>query len=575
MADGKLQLGTQLPADLDSSALQLFEASTDGMMIINPATEILYANGAVASYFLYPIETLLQQNMTRLITDDDQQMLQSFIKEYIDNAGELPIQKGEYTGIRLDGTQFTVGITLTTTQLGHEKFLVLFIHDLSKQENNTTSSTEAPRKDTLTGLANKTMCLQFLSNKIDDAKKNHYNFSTFVIDVDQFYKFNEIYGQQFGDEVLKNLAKRIVDACREQDFFARIGPNRFVIVMDKQDTLKESYSIGKRLCKTFGRQFHFQDHDIATKVSMGIVTYPYGPDKAETLMDAADKALNQSKCLGGDQITVYTKEFEDELNLQNKMRNTIQKLTDYSEFKIYYQPEVRANLKKITGLTAHIYWESSLLGTLPMDPFIPLAGNINLLNEIGEWSQALSSSQITQWYDNDVNIPVMLRIHDQQILHPDIQKRMKKLTDFNPAFRQRMYIELSAMFMAARDEHSERQISQRLGIELTLEDFNGDHSSLLYLITQHPFDRIILDETFLTELDTNPVPRKLIRLISELTESRHMTLVIAGVSNEHQLQILQEENCSIFTGPYFFDPMPPKAITNLLINEEGSSIQEY
>ena len=568
-----------LPTDFDKAlSTQLFEASSDGIIIMNPNTEILYANEAIETVFYYTASSLVGKPIAELMTNEDRSKFIEFKTHYINSATDQPIQKQEYTGIKLGGFEFPLSLTLTTTQLGKARYLVLFAHDLSVTPEKLSILRESARKDNLTGLANRSMCLQFLSNKIEDAQKNHYNFATFLLDVDQFYKFNDEYGQPVGDEILQHIAKKIVAACREQDFYARVGANRFVIVMDKQNTLQESYFIGKRLCKIIGRPFTLHEHTITTKVSIGVVTYPCGTELPEKLLLFANQALTHSQCLGGDQVTVYTKAFQQELEIHEKMAKTMQSLSSYEEFAIYYKPQIKVDSKVVFGLQASIRWHSPLLGVQPMNHFIPLAQNVNIISEIGDWAQQNTIRQLCQWYDRDVTIPISLDLYNQKIIHPEIKEKLNRLLLQYPTFKRRMYLELSAMFMSAhsKDENqAQREIDHRLGIRLTLEDFSDDQTSLLYLITQHPFDKITLDRSFIENIDNNPLIRKLIRLIIELTEVRHITTVIEGVETEKELKILQEENCKVFSGPFFYESMPAEEVILLLLTEQGSGLQEF
>ncbi|MGZ5234570.1 MAG: putative bifunctional diguanylate cyclase/phosphodiesterase, partial [Burkholderiales bacterium] len=253
--------------------------------------------------------------------------------------------------------------------------------------------------DSLTGLANQTLFLERLQEKLISGREDRRKKAVFVLDIERFKKINDAFGQQAGDDLLKQIAERLVrvgggDASR----FARIGADRFAIAASDMDDNVEQVGryTEQRLNACFHGPFRVSDNDLRVSAKVGIALFPDDGADADTLFRNAEAGLKKAKSTGERYVFFtpgMTERVAERLSLENKLRQALEN----EEFVLHYQPKVNLASGKVTGAEALIRWNDPRSGLVPPGQFIPVLEETGLIYQVGRWALRKALEDYLRW----------------------------------------------------------------------------------------------------------------------------------------------------------------------------------
>ncbi|MCU7940530.1 MAG: EAL domain-containing protein, partial [gamma proteobacterium symbiont of Bathyaustriella thionipta] len=475
-------------------------------------------------------------------------------------------KKGEIILAKLEITRIINQHNLTTN------FFASLI-DITKQRKNERHIMQIAHYDALTGLSNRVMFLERLSQSISESKRNDKHAILFFIDLDKFKAVNDSLGHDAGDEVLKETARRLLSVTRKEDVVSRFSGDEFSILLSSEDSheyaLYIASMIAKKIIKEISRAYYFQTREIFIGSSIGITIYPEDGNTSELLLKNSDIAMYQAKNRGRNNYQFYKSEYSsainDRLSLENKLRKAISK----DELRLYYQPQYSLKNRQIMGAEVLIRWfidDNGIQKMIPPDYFIPIAEDSGLIIEIGEWIIINACKQIKTWIDEGLTITqISVNISARQFLDNGFMNSISEALHQAKLAPEHLELEITESMLIGDTKRIELQLSRlkKMGIKIALDDFGTGYSSLSYL-KNFPIDVLKIDQSFVKEMTEESKDAKIARAIIEMGHSLGQKIVAEGVETEDQLIYLSQHHCDIIQGYYFSKPLPAHKMNSFL-----------
>lgn len=419
--------------------------------------------------------------------------------------------------------------------------------------------------DHLTGLPNRTLFSDRLTQAIHLAKRNEKYIGVIFIDLDSFKMVNDTMGHSAGDTVLKEVSRGLENRLRKTDTVARFGGDEFLVLVNNLTDDEDIIKVVENLMGIFADPFDVNGKEFYITGSAGVSVYPFDGEDAETLIKNADIAMYMAKSRGKNQYALCTVDMKEEVKQNIKLSNHLYRLQERNELILYYQPQIQLSTGQIIGLEALLRWNHPEIGMILPNTFIPLAEMNGTINGIGEWVLRSAVRQNKLWQDKGypplrmaVNLSVI------QVNNPcfiNIVEGILHETGLSPKYLELEITESIATKEAGNIAGVLNRLKQ-LGVSISIDDFGTEYSSLNRL-KELPVDRIKIDMQFVQGIEVNEKDQAITKVIINLAKSLGLEVVAEGVETAPQLEFLNQRMCDEVQGFYFYKPMPAEEIEKL------------
>ena len=407
--------------------------------------------------------------------------------------------------------------------------------------------------DPLTGLPNRAGFNERLRQEVARANDGGAGFSLIVIDLDRFKEINDVRGHSAGDEVLIHVARRMSHHLAPGEFVARLGGDEFAAI-HRNESGSELRAFLDRLEKALFRTISLDDYDIAPGASIGIARFPRDAADPETLVNNADLAMYRAKTDPTRRMCYYEPSMDEAVRARRALAGDLRDAITGNQLAVYYQPQNSVSTGEITGFEALVRWTHPTKGPIAPSDFIPLAEETGLIMELGEWVLRTACADAALW---DRPYKVAVNLSPVQFSHPDLARLVHEIlvgTGLSPLRLELELTETAVIADKTRSMHILRQI-KALGVSVALDDFGTGYSSLETL-RAFPFDKIKLDRSFMSEVETSPQAKAIVRAVLALGKSLDVPVLAEGVETSDQLAVLAAEGCDEAQGYYLGRPAP-------------------
>ncbi len=412
--------------------------------------------------------------------------------------------------------------------------------------------------DMLTGLSNRFRALTLLEEEISSAKENLNRISVFYFDLDRFKFVNDTMGHSAGDGFISALADRLRETFGDEAAVARMGGDEFLIVCNSIHDSSEMYFFAEKIFSLFKKPFLIKQRTIQIGASIGSSTYPEDGQDAETLIKNAEIAMFRAKDMGAGLYVPYQRELhaamQQRIYIENKLRTAVN--DNCSEFSAYFQPKLSAATGKIVSCEALMRWISPERMISPGE-FLPQAEESGLIIPLSWWMIRECCKQAKAFAENGIDCIVAINVSAQVLLHDDFIPVLTTAVETYGISYSKLDIEIVEQTLV--EDLTKVNIIFKclhdLGLEISVDDFGTGYSSLSYL-NKMSVDRIKIDRSFVSRINSSEEERAIVRAILAMAKSLHMVVTAEGVEDKEQLLFLKEAQCEEIQGYLISKPLP-------------------
>ncbi|MBA3866447.1 MAG: EAL domain-containing protein [Solirubrobacterales bacterium] len=516
----------------------------DGIFILDEAGRIESVNHSVGPLFDYGAEEEVGHAFAFMIAPESREDLHN-----IDRSREEVLAEGgtisrivETVGCRRDGSTFAMELERRQIEHGGRSFTVASVRDISERKSHGEALEHMAHHDALTGLANRTLFSELVSQSLALATRDKEPRGVLVLDLDGFKRINDSQGHDWGDVLLKQVAQRLIGVLRESDTVARLGGDEFGILLAGSLDLAATAAVAWKIQETFEPGFQLNGETVHVSPSIGISIFPEHGANTIELLHRADLAMYAAKRTGQGQ-TVFKAAHEtqtaDHLALLLDLRHCI----DRDELVLHYQPKIDLGTSKICGVEALVRWRHPKKGLLMPAGFMPEVERTYLIEPVTRWVLNAALRQQRLWRDEGHELTVAVNISGRSLGHdselPDTVSELTALWGTRPGdltleLTENALIEPSAPAVLGR--------LHEMGGRLSIDDFGTGYSSLAYL-QRLPVDEIKIDKSFVINVATVSDDAIIVRSTIDLAHSLDLTVVAEGVEDEDGLGAITECGC--------------------------------
>jgi diguanylate cyclase (GGDEF)-like protein len=410
--------------------------------------------------------------------------------------------------------------------------------------------------DQLTGLPNRTLLYDRLNQALLYARRNELETYVLFLDLDYFKIINDTLGHMYGDEIIRQVGKRLSGLLRKSDTVARIGGDEFVMVL--QNVNKPLNSFAQTILKSIHMPYMVKKQQLFITCSIGIATFSKDGEDAETLIKHADMAMYKAKSEGKNRYAFFSEDLKITANYEMELITSLQFALKRNELQLFYQPQVDCSTGKIVGVEALMRWNHPKLGQMQPMEFIAAAERAGLMLPLGEWVMRTACKQNKAWQDEGlIKVPIAVNVSIKQFENNELIKQVKMVLKETGLEAKYLELELKERIVIKEMEKIKSQLEtlKKLGVTISVDDFGTGYSTFHYL-SQLPVERIKIPMDFIKGIDNNLKDESIITVIIALADNMHLGIVAEGVETKKQLEFLEKRFCKNMQGYYFSKPMP-------------------
>ena len=560
----------------------LVENSPDLIYTLDANGCFMFINGRVESLLGYSSDELIGCKYTCIVYEEDKKIAHwAFNERRCDNRAVTNVEvrlkdKGSLHHLKprlIVASVSAIGVYDEDCENGApfaRRFLGTYgvARDITERKKAEETISFQALHDHLTHLPNRSLFKDRLEHSLSQAKRNGEQVGVLFIDLDRFKLVNDTYGHAEGDDLLKNVAKRLRNCVRAGDTLARQGGDEFTVLLPDLCGPENASIIAEKILDILQAPFQVKGQDFRITASIGIALYPQDGNSADVLLKNADIAMYEVKASGKNSYLCFTDKMNvchhGRISLENELRQAVKR----SEFVLYYQPQISISGDRIVGLEALIRWQHPVHGLLSPSSFIDMAEESGLMCNITDWVLAEACGQMALWREMGLeDLRIAVNVSPLEFDRCDFVERIKRnLARFHlPA--NILDLEITENLLLNDDSGIIEKMRQlhNLGVRISIDDFGTRYSSLNYL-RKFPVSSIKIDQSFVRELVEGVSVSPILHAILGIARGFGLHLVAEGIETPFQMQTLSELGCDEMQGYLFSKPKPRAEIEKVLMN---------
>jgi diguanylate cyclase (GGDEF)-like protein len=412
--------------------------------------------------------------------------------------------------------------------------------------------------DALTGLPNRVLMDDRISQSIMLAERQKQSFAVMMLDLDRFKLVNDSVGHRAGDELLKEVAHRLKSVVRDVDTVVRLGGDEFVLIITPSPERDAAQQAAARIIQAMHAPVRVAGVEIHTSPSIGIAFYPDDALTVENLVAHADAAMYSAKQRGRNNFQCFVAGMDtasqDKVRLESDMRLALEK----KQFEVHYQPKVNTATGLMHGAEALLRWTHPVRGVISPAEFIPVAEECGLIGSLGAWVMREACRQARAWQVAGLPpLRVAVNLSPSQFRQGNIVAMIRDALEqagLEPRFLE---VELTETTVMTDPEESIAILEKlsKMGVLVSVDDFGTGYSSMSYL-RRFPIDKLKIDRSFISEVMSRPDDASIVRAIVSLAHSLRLKVVAEGVESPAQLEFLRTIGCDQYQGYHYSRALP-------------------
>jgi diguanylate cyclase (GGDEF)-like protein len=459
----------------------------------------------------------------------------------------------------------------------HVEELSHYIAKLESAQAELSESKEhfrhAAYHDTLTALPNRMLFTDHLRLAIERTRRDEtYAFAVLFLDVDRFKNINDSLGHTYGDQLLTEIAGRLLSCTRQLDTVARFGGDEFAILVDGIGVPEDAVRVAQKIQQELLVPFDLNGHEAFTSASIGIALSGTSYIHPEDLLRDADTAMYRAKDSGKARHEVFDRAMHTRAVTMLRLENDLRRALERQEFRVHYQPILTLKTGELAGFEALARWERPDRGLVSPAEFIPVAEETGMIVPLGLWVLEEACNQLREWQQAapaNRALTMSVNLSGKQLSQSDVAEQVQDVlyrTNLDP---RHLKLEITESVVMENAEAAAVVLAslRALGVGLSIDDFGTGYSSLSYL-HRFPVNTLKVDRSFVSRMTSGDENLEIVRTIVTLARNLGMDVVAEGIETGEQLAQLKALKCEYGQGYLFAKPLDAAAAHDLLLQRD-------
>jgi len=539
----------------------LTEHATDLVAVVDARGIITYASPSYAHILGYPPNMLEGADALALVHPDDLAIVREGMARRVAEGG---VGHAEYR-IRHADSSWRV-IEVTTNNRLHDpaiRGIIATARDVTARRAGEELLQQQALHDALTGLPNRALLNDRLAHALAVAARERTPLALFLMDLDRFKEVNDTLGHDAGDDLLREVGRRVQGALRASDTVARLGGDEFAMLLPGADAASATET-ARKVLSALVEPVTLHEQIVIAGSSVGVALYPDHGEDADALLRQADVAMYAVK-RGGGGYAVYNPAHDRHTPRRLTLIGALHQAITRDELRLHYQPTVDVTGGRVRMVEALARWRHPELGLLPPDQFIPLAEQTGIIVPLTRWVLETAIRQIRAWRDDGLDLGVAVNLSARTLRDPELPATIAGLLQAHDVPVAQLRVELTESMVMA-DPPTTLEVLTRLsqlGVRIAIDDFGTGYSSLTHL-KRLPIDEIKIDRSFVTNMTTDGDDATIVASTIGLGHSLGLRFVAEGVEDERTWQALEALNCDSAQGFYVSHALPADELARWL-----------
>jgi diguanylate cyclase (GGDEF)-like protein/PAS domain S-box-containing protein len=556
--------------------LEVISALQDSVVLLDEQARIRLCNAAFVRLVGVNTEQLLGTSISQLAYAQDSPTLNMHIRQALDERGEW---SGMINALRANSQVFPAWLSVSRVSYADsdDRDYVALLSDRSEEQQAQQRIRYLAYHDMLTELPNRRALQERLAEVGNSTLSADKQAFLALLDIDRFKVLNDSLGQDIGDELLRQLSRRLQQCTGASLYVARLDGNEFALIGTLSSTAKPSakrevHSLIAKILLSLTSDYQLQGHTYPCSLNVGVLMFsPFECERTAQLFKRAGLALLEAKRQRDGKPLFFRHEQERELEERLMLERELRLAIDHNELCLYLQPQVNAD-RQVIGAEALVRWQHPEQGIISPGRFIPLAEETGLILPLGLWVLKEGCRLLGEWRHQPslCNLKLSLNVSVRQFQQPDFADQVQSVIQQYDAPPERLTLELTESLLLSDPEGTIKKMDKlrHLGVSFALDDFGTGYSSLSYLKLL-PLDTLKIDIAFVRDLTLDMQATPIAATIIALAESLGLGVVAEGVETDNQRLVLANLGCHAYQGFLFGRPAPVDTFTNALAVNNG------
>ncbi|MBW5447352.1 EAL domain-containing protein [Cohnella sp. CFH 77786] len=538
----------------------LFQNASDGIVICDEDSRIMDANPAFLRMSGIAEDRADKSWLRTYITDLYYSLEQPLNKDLFIEAktSRKPLRLQRRITMRRTNRTLDLDVCIAFFEMDGEVWSFEILKDITVQKSTEEKLIDQALHDQLTGLGNRRKFFEQLLAELQVLENSDSSLTVLMIDLDQFKWLNDTLGHFAGDELLRKVAERLRMAVPENGCVARLGGDEFAVLLPGVRWEQEAEALASELIHQIRKPYLILNRQYLIGASVGISIAPRDGCDAEELLRNADIAMYTAKKAGRDRYQMFMPAQREDSERALALVNGLWTALEGDEFSLHYQPQIDLGTGRIIGVEALLRWNSSELGPVSPDVFIPIAEENGLIVAIGDWVLRKGIEEGKRMMDAGFpELVVSVNVSPRQLKERQFASKVADILREQNFPAGNLCLEITES-SAIEDLELSLLICREIvesGVNLALDDFGTGYSSLS-MLSQFPFRTVKLDKSLIREIETSPHDAEVVQMIVKLSGLSGIEVLAEGVETKRQFELLNRFECSFAQGYWIGRPMP-------------------
>jgi diguanylate cyclase (GGDEF)-like protein/PAS domain S-box-containing protein len=537
-----------------------FTHASIGMAIVSLEGKVLQVNQALCALLGLTEKELLGHSFRGLLHRGDAALLQRHVDSLVARRDEAFSIELRCRGVTHSETWVSLHCSPYDDRGAAGAGLIYQLYDISSRRRAEGELHHIAYHDSLTDLANRNCFQERLRVAVERSRvERHFRFAVMYLDLDRFKMVNDSLGHPAGDELLKEVARRLNACVRPRDLVARLGGDEFAMLLEQPNTDAEVLAQGERVLKALQQPVLINGTELRPMASIGLTFSDLGYREPDELLRDADLAMYKAKADGKARIALFDASLHEQLGHKLQLEADLRRAIGDGQLSLAYQPLYELNPHRLNGFEALMRWTHPTRGVISPGVFITLAEECGCIEALTQWALDEAIRQHALWtreMPHHANLVMHVNVSGRDLSRPNFGPHIRAALQRHGLKPQLLVLEVTESTLMEHRDLALRALAELTaqGVKVGIDDFGTGYSSLAYLSTL-PFDCLKIDRSFVIGMDSSPKNVEIVRTVISLGRTLNKQVVAEGIETRQQLERLRQLGATIGQGYLLSRPL--------------------